>query len=221
MERRQREDHLAACAACATEFELFREFVEAWPRDQERADVDWIVHRLRSSAVAAGETAEAPAPSQGERPGFRFWEWMEPARWAWAGAAAAAAMAIALFINQGAAPRVPSRLGPEAMVLRSTELAAVAPIGDLSASPSVLQCEPAEGAALYRFELREVDRTLLWSGESAEPRIELPAEIRAAAVPAKTLLWSVVAVDASGAELGKTAPQRFRVAPRDLGGIER
>ena len=68
-----------------------------------------------------------------------------------------------------------------------------------------------KGAVRYRVSLKEVDRTTVWSGTADAPSATLPAEVLAKLVPAKTLTWQVLAVDANNAVIADSGSQRFRI----------
>ena len=204
-EREIRAEHLRVCANCATEFKLLREFLEAEPRPEERADVDWVAARLESPLPEAQPKA-TPAASWLER-------LFSGGNWALVGAAAAAMLAVGIYLQQGRAPEIPGGLGGGAGVVRSASLSVVGPEGDLAAAPELLEVEAAPDAVSYRFQVEEVDRSVLWSGESSGPSVALPGEVRAAAIPGKTLVWRAFALDGAGGTLGEAAPVRFRVEP--------
>jgi hypothetical protein len=54
----------------------------------------------------------------------------------------------------------------------------------------------------------------VWSGESREAKIALPAVVRARLVPGKPFLWQVVAKDAGGQAVAASEIQRFRLRTR-------
>lgn len=206
VERETRTAHLRACADCATEFMLLREFLESEPRPEEHQDVEWIASRLKSPLP------EASSPSAPAEPTVSWWARLfGGGNWALVGAAAAAMLAVGVYIQGSRVPDVPGGLGSGTPVERSTALTAVEPVGDLAAAPNVLAVEAAGGAVSYRFQVEEVDRSVLWTGESVLPSIEFPEVVRAAAVPGKTLVWRAFALDDGGAAFAETAPIRFRV----------
>jgi hypothetical protein len=57
----------------------------------------------------------------------------------------------------------------------------------------------------------EVDHAELWSAETRDATIALPAALRGRIVPGKPLLWEVVAKDAAGRAVAWSGKQRFRV----------
>lgn len=207
-QRQKRAAHLRDCANCSTEFMLMREFLEAEPRPEERQDVEWITSQMKSPLPAA---RTAPAPAE---PTVSWWDRLfGGGNWALVGAAAAAMLAVGIYIQQGRIPDVPGGLGGGTAVVRSTSLGVIGPEGDLATSPRALEVEPAPAAAAYRFQVEEIDRSVLWTAESDSPSIELPEAVRAAAIPGKTLVWRAFALDGAGATISEAAPVRFRVEP--------
>ena len=87
------------------------------------------------------------------------------------------------------------------------------PLGDLATAPQAFNWEAVPGASKYRVKLMEVDQNLLWTNEINTLSIAVPADLQGRIVPAKTLLWQVEALDASGRMIASSSPERFRVAP--------
>jgi hypothetical protein len=188
------ERHVAACVWCSTELALYREFQTAEPKPEERQAVSAIVARLRKNSPAAPE----PWWSRIRRPRF-----LAPA------AVALAAAAVLLVVN----PRRPDQLQPVDTVMRSAQINALSPAGDLDAPPSVLQWSQVPGAARYDVRLLEVDRTELWRTAVNSNSAELPASVRARITPSKKLLWEVNAIDSSGKQLTSSGLQSFTLKP--------
>ena len=200
--------HLKSCSSCSNDFQLLREFLEAKPAKAEERDVDWIAARLaESTPLASNATTKVEPPAS----------WLERLTaalgggQAWAGAAAMAMLAAAVFLWQDSPPGLPEGLGQGPAIVRSGQLQAIAPVGDLPAAPTQLSVEAIAAAARYRFEMREVDRTVLWTAEADAPTMAIPSEISAAALPGKTLIWSATALDESGEALAQSPPTRFQV----------
>ncbi len=212
--RPRREIHVAECAKCSTELELLRQFREAAPAPEETEDVNWITERLRNrlervtgGSPAAGVPAREPEKGSAWRAVFRLPRW-------WMGPAlAAAAMLVvvaALEIQRRSEPALRLPQGGET-VLRSGRVELKAPAGELAALPERLEWEGVEGAQRYVVTVMEVDRSVLWTGETARPSVEIPAEVRSAAVPGKTLLWQVEAFNAAGKRIGVSGVEFFRI----------
>src|SRR5262249_27034534 len=77
-----------------------------------------------------------------------------------------------------------------------------------------LRWQAAPRAAHYLVTVMEVDRTELWKSESTETSVSLPAAIRKAIVPGKTVLWQVTAVGADQRTLGSSKTMSFRLPVR-------
>jgi len=95
----------------------------------------------------------------------------------------------------------------------SAALIVVAPVGDLREAPKDVQWQPVAGAAKYRVQLLEEDRSPLWQAETTGTRVALPAAVRDRIVPGKTMLSEVLALDAAGTKIAGSEIVRFRVAP--------
>ncbi len=201
--------HLAGCPRCQSERALLAAFESAAPRPEEQAAVSWISMRLERS-LATGEPA---SPRGGvQEPWWR--RWFTFRNFNAAGLALATAMlavAVSVGLREGGHPTLSPPSGTTATAFRSGELAALSPAGDLDAPPAELRWEPLASAAGYSVRVMEVDRAVLWSAETREPRAALPPEVLARVVPGKTLLWQVTARDGAGATLAESAVQRFRM----------
>ena len=194
--------HVAACARCQTEQELFRDFVDAPPHASDAGAVTWIASELRRR-----QRPEAP-----RSPWAQGWRWLSgPWRF---GAALAGLAAVALVSWQLGNRNVAAPAGG-VEVFRGGELVAEGPRGDLEAAPVELRWSGA-GAARYRIEILQVDGEVLWSGEGAASPLPLPPEARAKAAPGKTLLWRVRALDRAGRVVAESPSTRFRVRPKSL-----
>jgi hypothetical protein len=132
-----------------------------------------------------------------------------------AGGLAVAAAAVLLVLNvpgrEGTPPELPADATAGPSSFRSDAIAVKGPAGDVDATPKELRWEAAPGAASYSVQVMEVDRTPVWSGESRDAKIALPAVVRARVVPGKPFLWQVVAKDAGGQAVGASEIHRFRL----------
>lgn len=210
-------EHVAGCLRCRTELALLKQFESGALRPEEEEDASWIVERLAPDVarLAAGE--QVPARRRAPRrpaPGWR--QFAGPRALAGGLAVAAAALLVILNVPGREASRpvlAPSAAeGPE--IFRSDAIVTKEPAGDVATAPKELVWESAAGAASYSVQLMEVDRTPVWSGETREPRLALPASLRARLVPGKPFLWQVVAKDAAGDAIGTSGMQKFRVKVR-------
>lgn len=201
--------HVSRCPRCQTELQMLRSFLSDDVAEHERAAVDAITTRLkaRSSILLPSRI-----PVVEERQSW--WKrilapgWLTPA---------AAALALVLVVagvtiemRRGRQPALDTAVGGSE-VLRSSAIAILSPIGDLAQKPAEIRWETAPNAARYRVRIMEVDRTELWSTETAVPRIDLPASAQAFIVPAKTLLTQVAAFDANGNKIAESEIVRFRL----------
>ena len=90
---------------------------------------------------------------------------------------------------------------------------AVSPVGEVAGIPSELRWEPRSGAASYRVRLSAVDDTVLWETAVPAPPARLPAEVAGQLHRAVVYVWTVEALDASGARIAVSEPVRFRARP--------
>jgi hypothetical protein len=215
-ERAATRAHVEGCVQCQTELALFTEFQSAATDPGEAAAVSWITAELerRFDQIVA---APSPAPvAMLDRP-VRWYRRFErrPVRVAaLASAGLLILFGVGLNLRGMQEPELNSNAAGGPVVLRSDELIAVAPIGDLKQPPTELSWQAAPGAARYSVKVMEVDRTELWKSESTETSISLPAAIRKAIVPGKTLLWQVTAMAADQRTLGSSKTLSFRLPVR-------
>lgn len=203
-------DHVSGCARCQTELTLLKDFENAAPGPEEEDAVRWISARLERRFSGASEGA-SPLPA---RPGVPL-----PRRSVFSAlnlggfglAAATLAAAVTIGLREGRAPELtqPSPAAPA--VLRSAGITILSPAGDLVAVPSELRWEPQTEAASYSVQVMEVDYAELWSAETRDASIVLPAALRARMVPGKPLLWEVIGKDAAGRAVAWSGKQRFRI----------
>jgi len=195
------ERHLEDCASCSTESALFREFLNGEVSPEEKVGVDWVERRIRPPyAQDLNDTSSWMD---------RLASTLRGSPLVWAGAAAM--LLAAVLVVRDAPPGLPGGLGNGRIVERSGQLQAAGPIGDIDAPPSFLEVVAVADAVTYRFKLQEIDRTLIWEADSAQPRVELPAEIAAEALPGRTLVWRAAVLDESGSILAETQSTRFAV----------
>ena len=183
-------EHVASCARCQAELALFHEFQQG----EETPEGQWIATELR-------RRLETPSNVKVFAPWRRF-----------AGVLAAAAAAV-IVIGSGLwmQYREPSIEHGNTNIYRSGRLEAIAPSGDLTETPKELRWTPVAGATSYGVRLLEVDRTPVWSAETKEARIALPASVATQCLPGKTLMWDVTARRGS-ATVATSDTQRFRVS---------
>jgi hypothetical protein len=192
--------HLASCVRCQAELKLLAGFLSAETSPEEEKNVNWIVKQLENKPVV-------------RVPGWRSWFTL-PRLGAISLALASLLVVISLRMTMREAPVV-DEPGAGATNLRSGAVKLTAPSGDVSSAPHAFTWEAVAGASAYRVKLMEVDRNILWSAEINTFSIAVPEGLRAKIVPAKTLLWQVEALDASGKVIASSSPERFRVAPSE------
>lgn len=192
--------HIACCPRCQAERALLAEFESATPLPEEEGKVAWISRRLEDRLTPM-RAAPKPEP--------RWRRWLSFRSLNTIGFSLAAAMVVVALGVGLYGRRQPLLVAPQgALTLRSGEIAAISPLGDLDAAPSMLLWQPVAGASSYSVRVMEVDRTLVWIGETKVPSAALPARLIA---PGKPLLWQVTAKDAAGNALAQSASQRFRL----------
>ncbi len=86
-------------------------------------------------------------------------------------------------------------------------------MGDVGAIPAELRWNPRPGARSYRVRLLAVDDAVLWETTVSAPPARLPAEVAGRLHRAVTYVWTVEALDVSGARLASSEPVRFRARP--------
>jgi hypothetical protein len=190
---------------------MLRSFQTAEPLKEEGAAVGWIVARLKSQQQQLAGTAAVKAPPERQS----WWSGLlsfRPRIAILAGVAVLVALLVARIAQRPAQePDLRADAGRGGAILRSQEIAIVNPSGDLQAPPTEFQWQPVAGAASYSVLVTEVDHTVVWSGESKETKLAIPAEIRSKMVAQKPFLWQVTAFNARGDKTAESQQQRFRV----------
>ena len=211
-ERRRLDEHADRCPACAAERDLARLFDGgAGAAGVRPGDVDFVVSRLEATSPVR---TQEPARSSGQVVSF-------PARrpalrrdvWRLAAAAILVLGAGLLFqLTRSGAPPLPN---PPASggVVRGGEVEALYPIGEVAEVPAELRWRPRPGAVSYRVTLSTVDDAVLWQATVPAPPARLPAGVVQGLHRAVVYLWTVEALDASGARLASSEPVRFRARP--------
>ena len=215
----QRLRHVEECARCESALALMKDFDSARATKDEEASVEWIVNRLRTdlpvqTQAAASEPARSVNGHMRREESFlgKLFRANPFAATAWAGAAAAIVVAGGLWMQRALQPTI--QFGPDGgpTVFRSTSIESLSPSGDLNAFPDSFAWSPVEGAIKYKVEVMEVDQSVVWQKEVRSASISAPDQVRAIAVPGKTLLWRVSAVNEAGAAIAVSPVERFRIA---------
>jgi len=208
--------HVEGCVQCQTELALVKEFQSATTDPGEAAAVSWITAELerRFERILTASSAAPVAVLHKPVPWYRRFDRGRFRVAALTAAGLLILLGVGLNLRGVQEPELNSKSAGGAVVLRSEELIALAPIGNLKQPPAELRWQAAPGAAHYLVKVMEVDRTELWKSESTETSISLPAAIRKAIVPGKTLLWQVTAMSADRRTLGSSKTLSFRLPVR-------
>ena len=192
--------HLAACARCQTELDLWRELEHAQPAAGEGAAVRWIVAELERRSKPTSRVARSPLLS-----------WLPHTATRWA--VACATVAVVATVGYLAWDREPALnpLTTAEQTYRSGLVQPLAPIGDVPTAPTGLEWVATDGALGYDVEVSEVDGTPLWRTASSTSRVDIPPSIVSQLKPGKTVHWRVRARGASNTVLADSGTQRFRV----------
>jgi len=205
-ERRRLDEHAGRCPACAAERDLARLF-DAAPEAAgvSAGDVDFLVARLQEASPVRPTGKIVPFPAAGTR--------RMPSQ-AWKIAAVVVLLLGGGLLFRLANPGAPPLPNPEVGgPVRGGELEALSPVGDATGIPSELRWNPRPGAASYRVRLLAVDDAVLWETTVPAPPARLPAEVQGKLQRAVSYLWTVEALDASGARLASSETVRFRIRP--------
>jgi hypothetical protein len=212
------EEHALACALCAAERDLAREFLgEASSAAAGAAtdDVAAIVRDLERTVAAPlmGSVVTGRVVAFRRRSTWRSWS--VPLA-----AAATLALGIGVFWQSRSLPDLPDpgNGGP----IRSSTVELLSPRGDLGLAPGELPASAGlefrwaavAGAAKYRVRLLDATGGQLWQDETLEPRIELPAGARELLADRVRYRWTVTALGAADAPVATSDPVEFRWLPR-------
>jgi hypothetical protein len=214
--RRRLDEHAGRCPACAAERDLARLF-DSGPREAgiRRDDLDFVVSRLENGspvrAAARKESSKVvPFPVLRRPPANQNVRRL---------AAAAMVILAAGFLFQLARPGAPPLPLPpgSGSVVRGGEVEALEPAGEVTEIPLELRWKPRTGGGAYRLRLSRVDDTVLWEATVPAPPARLPGEVVQQLDRAVVYVWTVEALDASGARLARSEAVRFRVRPETEG----
>ena len=179
------EAHIRGCPSCETELALLR--------------------AVTSTGVVAQPTVARSRWFMFDRP---------PARAAAAVLLVGVVAAGSYFLFVRRAPVLPGQTTTGEDVTRSLSITIRGPIGEQRDVPQRFEWLAAAGAVRYRVRLMTVDRQELWSTFTPTPGVELPASVRSALGPGRTLLWDVSAYGEADALIAESGTQTFRVVPR-------
>jgi len=198
--------HVRGCLNCQAELALRLSVTSGDVRTGE-ADVvrDGVARLERRAAEIFGAAGVAAPP---------------PRRWfGLSGLPVAAAVVVlviagSLYLRVAKPPELPGGVTTEDEVTRSLTVVVRGPLGDQTEAPRRLEWRAVDGAVRYRARLMEVDRREVWSTSTPALEVDLPAPVRTALTPGRTLLWDVTAYDASGAAIAESGAQSFRLVIR-------
>src|SRR5215471_15941219 len=212
-EERPAQPHLAQCPRCQAELALLKSFMTSEPLPDEGASVAWIsahLQRQRESIKGAGHSSA--------RAGLRIQTgWLADLfrrptiRWAVPMTAAVAAIVVLgiTVLQRSKAPELQADLGQQPAIYRSQEVQLVSPMGEVAEVPQELRWQSVAGAGTYKVALMEIDYSPVWTGETKETSISIPARIRGKMLPGKPILWQITALDNQGQALATSQVQKF------------
>ena len=210
--------HLAGCPRCQAELAMLKSFESVTPLRDEGAAVAWISSHLDRQLESIKNPSRTRGAVQNREVGDSWLAWTLGIRgWRWALPATVVAAAVVVGVILLRPPKEPdlqANAGRHPAVYRSQEIQVVSPVGDVQQVPRRLQWQAFPGTELYKVGVMEVDNSPLWSAETKETSVEIPASLRAKMLPGKPILWQVTAVDAQGRVLGTSQIQRFS-SPRE------
>lgn len=196
--------HVDGCARCQTERDLLAAFEADERVDGEGLAVPWITAQVQRR-VAAEQRPAAPVAAPVVAPA------VVPRRLpAWALMAASLAVVVggALLLYAPGGPEGPEATAP---VYRSAQVEVTTPTGDLDVAPDTLTWRAVDGAVDYEVRLLAVDGTVLWRVTTSSPTVPVPADARAAFLPARTVVWRVDAREAGGRVVATSGDLRTQV----------
>lgn len=175
--------HLAACADCRRAFAaLLRDTPDVSPSATDPQPF-----------VARGVTAYRPE---------RTW-WRGRAAWISAGSLAAAALVFAVALLR------PGALPDEDIAIRSSDVLAIAPAGDVPAVQEFRWASPF-AAARYRLVVRDTAGQVVIDAKTAVEHFTVPLDLQTRLGPG-SYTWTVEALDQAGGVLGASTPQPFAI----------
>ena len=197
--------HAEHCPACGAEVALAASF--GTDGGVASGEIERVVAALRERA--AGGARLLAFPARRAAPGRAA-----TGRWTRWAAAALVVAGVGLLWQGRRAVLPPEVAGPGAGdVVRGGAIEVVAPVGEVAGVPTELVWRPVPEAVRYRVELLDVAGDGLGGGESAAPRFALGPELAARLHERARYAWRVVALDAAGRELARSAPVEIEIRP--------
>ena len=124
-------------------------------------------------------------------------------------AAAVLVLGLGIYARLSGPPDLPPP--PDAVVLRSSAVEPVEPVGDLARAPRSLRWRAVAGATVYHPALKRVDGRSIFEATTETTDAELPPEVAGLLRPGVTFLWTVEARGADGRVLARSPTSRFRL----------
>lgn len=211
--------HLANCPRCQSELAMLKAFESSTPLPDEGAAVAWISshleRRLDEIKKPSRDSRKVPAIAASSTGWLARWFGAGNARWLVPIAAlVVVAVTSVVLLRPSHQPDLRADAGSGPAVYRSQEVEVIALPGQLPNAPKTLEWKRFAGAANYKVALMEVDREALWTGETNDISITIPASTRAKMLPGKLVLWQVTALDGQGRTLAVSQLERFSVAKK-------
>ncbi|MBN2199754.1 MAG: hypothetical protein JW747_07900, partial [Candidatus Aminicenantes bacterium] len=190
-EKNRFEEHFFNCRSCFEELKAREEVVQVI---KDRSDE--IFARARP---AGSEKASGLGPGRA----WRFKPW-------WAAAASAAVVVLVLVLAGLRRPNVPPvfTLGDDEAI-RGETLELLSPRDEIEPVPRFFEWTPLSRKARYVLSLS--GRELIWSGETDENRLDLPANIQERLKPGRTYSWEVKAYSPPGTLITVSNKAEFRI----------
>ncbi len=203
--------HLGGCPRCQAEVAMLRAFTADQPLENEGAAVAWISAQLERKLPEIKGGKQRVSANPKERPWWSRWWSTSGGRLAFAATALAAVAIAASVWMRPAEPTIVADAGGHEVVMRSEEIAGLAPVGDVNAKPTQLHWNAVPQGVSYRVDVMEVDGSILWTGQITEIFVTLPQSLRAKMLKGKPMLWRVTAFDSGGKVSATSQLERFRV----------
>lgn len=198
--------HVSTCPHCQSEVSMLRSFESAEPAENEGAAVAWIAAQLERN-----QQKQSAPPAKASVVPF----WRAVFRLPYMAAAAALVVAVTLGISiyqtEDHKPHFGGNVGNSPF--RSGEIHLISPSGQLNQLPAQLRWEPVPSAKSYSIQITgiDLDRTVIWSGQSAQNFVTVTPEMKERIHSGKSFKWTVTAQDATGKQIA-TGEGGFRLA---------
>jgi hypothetical protein len=199
-ERLRVEVHARDCASCQTEIALFRDFMSAEVKPEERAAVRAIVADLKRA----------------RKPQVESW-WRRFLQPAWGGGAALALAALIFAVGLSVEWNTRHHAehhSTDGDVLRSTMIHVTSTSGDVDRLPDEIAWEAVPAASSYAVTLSEVDGTQIFYSTVTTSPLLLPASVHKLVTAGKTVNLRVIARDNKGVEIASSGTQKLHLKPQ-------